>query len=282
MDNPRHKIQYLLNRFKKDEWSGPAWYKVTKSEKNGFPVEVSLVYFKAIHLGHGTETELDGDKMGKLLPKVYKKFPELIGDDTYLGLIHSHHTMGAFLSETDKNTAREQPSGDGMFFSTVVASEKKPYDCCMTYTDRFGYTNLIEGEVSVNVPKVKVLKEWTNEANAIVKAKKAENKVGFVRGNQISMYNGYNSGYGNYNWYGKNYNKVIDAEEEEKKTTRQYSWDRETIVEKTESNKMMEILEKMESNEITYDKAMELAAKHCPNLDPHLFIEELATGGFPI
>jgi len=268
-----------LNRFKSEEWSGPAWYKVTKSEKNGFPKEVDLVYFKAIHLGHGTETELDGDKMGKLLPKIYKKFPDLIGDNTYLGLIHSHHTLGAFLSETDKKTAREQPSGDGMFFSTVVASNKEPFDCCMTYTDRFGYTNLLDGEVSISQPKVKILKEWSYEANTIAKAKKAENKIGYVN-HQINMYNsGYNSIHGNYNGY---YNSFKDNTKSEEKKTSPYSWDRQTLVNKKEEDKMIEILEKMEADEITYDKAMELATKHCPNLDPHLFIEELATGGFPI
>ena len=72
-----NKVSYLLKRFKDIEWSGPAWYKILEAEKNGFPKKVELAYFKPIHLGHGTETEIDGEKLGKLLPKLYKTMPDL-------------------------------------------------------------------------------------------------------------------------------------------------------------------------------------------------------------
>ena len=157
----QNKINYLLSRFKKVEWSGPAWYSIDKVDEDNFPVEVSLQYFKPIHLGHGTETELDGDAMGKLLPKIYKRFPDL--KDCFLGLIHSHHTMGAFLSGTDKDTAKDQAVKDGIFFSTVVASSGEPFDCCLTYKDQFGFTNLVEGEVVTPVVKVDVPQESKQE-----------------------------------------------------------------------------------------------------------------------
>jgi hypothetical protein len=282
------KILYLLRRFKSIEWSGPAWYEIVKARKNGFPEEVKLTYFLPIHLGSAAETELDGDMVGKLLPKVYKKMPELAKGSHYLGLIHSHHTMGAFLSGTDKETAREQSTGDGIFFSTVVASSGEPFDCCFTYRDRFGYSNLIEGEVEVSQPKIKIPKEWSAEARKIEKAKKEETKIGYTNGNQIQMYGnnyGYGYGYGGYNGYYNNNNLNVDLtekDEKDKKKTSQYSWDRQTEVSEKEIETMMELIVELEDDIIDYPAFMQLATEKCPNVDPHLFMEELATGGFKI
>ena len=69
------KVNYLLRRFKNTEWSGPAWYRILKSSKDGFPIKVKLEHFIPIDLGDATSTEQDGEVLGKLLPKVYKKSP---------------------------------------------------------------------------------------------------------------------------------------------------------------------------------------------------------------
>ena len=212
------KINYLLTRFKDIEWSGPAWYDVKEKESNGFPVDVELAYFKPIHLGNGAETELDGNKMGKLLPRVYKHKPEL--KKCFLGLIHSHHTMGAFLSSTDEDTALEQAVFDGLFFSTVVASSKSPFAACVTYRDQFGYSNIIEGEVETDV-QLHVPKEWKQEATRIEKAKKKEDKNGYkynpgpigATNEQLSM--GYTQPQYYHNGWG--YERTITDEPETKK-----------------------------------------------------------------
>jgi len=278
-----NKVNYLLSRFATTEWSGPAWYQVLKTKDNGFPEVVSLVYFKPIHLGHGTETELDGDKMGKLLPKVYKKFPDL--KDCYLGLIHSHHNMGAFLSATDKDTAREQATNDGFFFSTVVASNRDPYDCCFTYLDRFGYSNLIEGKVDVQQPAMVVPKEWKYEATSIEKAKKKENRVTYIGGNgQLSAFGGtrgyVHGGYSGYGGYG--YGSVItgvddkndkDKEKDEKKQLS--SWDRQTEISEEELKKMEELADKFNDGEMHYHDFIEEARKECPNIDPYLYMDSM-------
>ena len=275
-----NKVSYLLSRFKDTEWSGPAWYKLLKTEKNGFPTEVELVHFKPIHLGHGTETEIDGEKLGKILPKMYKQYPDL--KDCYLGLIHSHHTMGAFLSGTDKDTAREQATSDGFFFSTVVASNKDPYDCCFTYLDRFGYSNLIEGDVQVTMPKIDVPKAWVAEANAIKKAKQKEQKVTYVNGNgQLSLV----GGYGNYG-YGRGYgvHGITAPEEPEKKEEksdekkRLSSWDRQTELSQGEFDKMEELAQQFCDGDITYHDFVEKARKHCPNADPYSFMDGMGSG----
>lgn len=273
-----NKIKFLLGRFKSIEWSGPAWYKIEKSDKKtGFPELVSLVYFKPIHLGSGAETELDGNKMGKLLPKVYKRFPDL--KDCYLGLIHSHHTMGAFLSSTDKNTAREQANGDGIFFSTVVASSSKLYDCALTYKDRFGYTNLVDGEVEVETVTYDIPKEWKNEANQIEKAKAKEKTVYVGYNNQMSLAN---------NNFGYNYNRgtaitktETKKDDEVKKKTPLYTWDRQTETSPKEEADMLTLTHQFMDGALTYHEFIEQASKDCPNTDPYLFMDSLGTKGLP-
>jgi hypothetical protein len=271
----QNKINFLLSRFKKTEWSGPAWYSIDKTDEDGFPVEVSLQYFKPIHLGHGTETEVDGDAMGKLLPTIYKRFPDL--KDCFLGLIHSHHTMGAFLSGTDKDTAKEQAVKDGIFFSTVVASSGEPFDCCLTYKDQFGFTNLVEGEIITPIVAVDIPKEWKQEATKIEKAKKKENKLTYINTstNQLSAFGGHNRNYNNNYGYGyggyANLNSLVEKEDEPQKKTTAY--DGITKVSQEETEKMEELLIKMETNELQYHDFIEQCRKHCPNIDPHSYID---------
>ena len=280
------KINYLLNHFKNLEWSGPAWYRVTKTNKKGFPLKVSLVYFKPIHLGHGTETELDGADMGKLLPQIYKKQPEL--KDCFLGLIHSHHTMGAFLSGTDKDTALEQAAQDGLFFSTVVASEKEKFDCCLTYQDQFGFANLIEGKVSIPKVKIKVPQEWRNEAKKIEKDKKKDSVVTYVNNrNQLSLVNNYNYGYA-YGYSGgvpsRGISLVEKHKEEPQTITRSINtnllpsaWDKETKISDEEMTKFQDIFDIFNAEEMTYLDFLEEVRRECPNIDPHQYIDELGT-----
>ena len=248
---------------------------IDKTDEDGFPVEVSLQYFKPIHLGHGTETEVDGDTMGKLLPTIYKRFPDL--KDCFLGLIHSHHTMGAFLSGTDKETAKDQAVKDGIFFSTVVASSGEPFDCCLTYKDQFGFTNLVEGEITTPVVAVDIPKEWKQEATKIEKAKKKENKITYINTstNQLSAFGGHNRNYNNNYGYGyggyANLNSLVEKEDEPQKKTTAY--DGITKVSQEETEKMEELLIKMESNELNYHDFIEQCRKHCPNIDPHSYID---------
>jgi len=271
----QNKINFLLSRFKKTEWSGPAWYSIDKVDTDGFPIEVSLQYFKPIHLGHGTETELDGNAMGKLLPGVYKRFPDL--KKCYLGLIHSHHTMGAFLSGTDKETAKEQAVKDGIFFSTVVASSGEPFDCCLTYKDQFGFTNLVEGEVIVPELTISIPKEWKAEATKIEKAKKEETKITYVNQstNQISAFNGYRgSAYGGYGGYGGNsYASQLSTLDEPKKTLESEVKDDSPNVSLAEVEKMELLCDQLENNTLTYHAFIEECRKECPNIEPHSYVD---------
>lgn len=170
------KVKYLLSRFVHKEWSGPAWYDVIERQQNGFPAIVELTYFIPVDLGSHASTEIDGQSFGKILPKVYKKYSKL--KECYLGLIHSHNTMGAFFSTTDKDTALEQAPQDGLFFSTIVASAKSKFEAGVSYRDQFGYPNFIEGEVEMDFELPDADVTWQQEADKIEKkAKKATTPV---------------------------------------------------------------------------------------------------------
>jgi len=184
------KINYLLSRFKSTEWSGPAWYTLKAKAGNGFPTEVELSYFKPIDLGGTASTELDGEALGEILPEIYKTLPKL--KKSYLGLIHSHHNMGAFFSGTDKSTALEQAPGDGLFFSTVVAHEKKKFCCGVSYRDQFGLPNFIEGKVKHGY-RAKVNDAWKKEADTIEEdARTVPTVVGWQSNqHQLNLANGW-------------------------------------------------------------------------------------------
>ncbi len=183
------KVSFLLNEFPDTEWSGPAWYEIMKSDGD-FPEKVMLVYFKPIDLGDSTSTELDGEELGKLLPDLYKDKPEL--KDCALGLIHSHHTLGAFFSQTDKDTALDNASATGLYFSTVVASEKTKCVFGFSYEDRLGFNHFVEGDVYKPKEKIVINPEWKKEAKSIAKKAKEKKKSYFGSFN-YKYYNGESS-----------------------------------------------------------------------------------------
>ena len=115
-----------------------------------------------------------------------------------MGLIHSHHNMGAFFSGTDEETCLEQAPQEGLFFSTVVAHTKDKFATGVSYRDQFGYPNFIEGEVK-NTVKVRASKEWISEADHIEKeAKTTYTRNHFPQkgyGGQGNMWGSYYGGY---------------------------------------------------------------------------------------
>jgi hypothetical protein len=208
-----NKAKYFLHKFPNTEWSGPAWYRIDKSDGD-FPSEVTLLYFKPLDLGDSTSTELDGEDLGKILPNLYKEKPEL--KDCALGLIHSHHTLGAFFSQTDKDTALENASKTGLYFSTVVASEKKKCVFGFSYEDRLGFAHFIEGETKKPRQRITIQKDWRKEARAIKKKSDSKPKNSWVNygykyynGNNLETYNGYD--YQQADMFGSPATKALNA-----------------------------------------------------------------------
>lgn len=167
-----HKYRYLLTRFKNTEWSGPAFYRI-KTDDNGFPTEFKIVHFHPLDLGHGTSTDFDAGDVASILKETYQKYPSL--KHCYIGLIHSHHTMGAFLSGTDKDTILDMAPNEGFYGSLVVASEGKATEAFgFSYIDQYGQAHamiLDEDDIEIQLPEYKVEDDWKEQADTIEKNK---------------------------------------------------------------------------------------------------------------
>ena len=131
--------------------------------------------------------------------------------------------------------------------------------------------------VAIDIPK-----EWKQEAMKIEKAKKTENKITYINQstNQISAFGGHSRNYNNnyafgYGGYADIDTLALKEEEPQKKTP---AYDGITKVSQEETEKMEELLIKMESNELQYHDFIEQCRKHCPNIDPHSYID--AQSGF--
>jgi len=257
-----NKIQYLHSRFESTEWSGPAWYTIKKKSKQGFPTKVELEYFKPIDLGNTGSTELDGEKLGKVLPAIYKKFPKL--KKSFMGLIHSHHNMGAFFSGTDESTALEQAPVEGLFFTTVVAHSKDKFATGVAYRDQFGLPNFIEGEVKSKV-SIKVSKDWKSEADKIEK----DAKPTYTNNYNI---NGYGRYYGQGNiWANKQVTASDKGDDKKKSASNSDSSLEIPVVQEIELMLATQIYDKLLELEITEVEFTSAMKERCPNVDPYLF-----------
>jgi hypothetical protein len=201
----RH-INYLLTRYKSTEWSGPAFYQVTHDEK-GFPSIWTLKGFVTLDLGDTTSTEWDGDDWIEISKKIYGNHPEY--KECFIGLIHSHHNMGAFFSGTDKTQLEEAANKVG-YGSLVVAHSKERFAFAISYIDNFGKSHMFEcKDIELQGPKVKPLQEWVDYADKMDKEKKTAPTYHYGHGNQLSLYN---NGYGKPYGFGKGPEDVIEAE----------------------------------------------------------------------
>ena len=183
-----NKYTYLLNRFKSLEWSGPAWYTV-KRDKDGFPNEWKIVHFHPLNLGSGAATEWEAKDLAMIIEETYSLMPSLA--KAYMGLIHSHNTMGAFLSGTDTDTVQEMAPDEGFYGSLVVASAGKALHAFgFGYKDQYKVRHCLlaeEEDISIQIPGLNPLTEWVSEADLIEK-----NKPVPVYGQQVSLLNKHN------------------------------------------------------------------------------------------
>ena len=167
-----NKYTYLLNRFKSLEWSGPAWYKV-KTDEDGFPLEWRIIHFHPLDLGSHAATEWEAKDLAAILKETYATMPSL--KKAYMGLIHSHNTMGAFLSGTDTSTITEMAPDEGFYGSLVVASSgKATHAFGFSYKDQYKYSHCLEIEeddIHIVSPDLTPLNEWIMEADIIEKNK---------------------------------------------------------------------------------------------------------------
>lgn len=150
--------------------------------------------FHPLDLGDSSSTEWDSDDFAKILKSKYKANKEL--KKCYIGLLHSHHNMGAFFSGTDTSTIEEMAPKEGFYPSLVVSTKAdKQYAFAFSYLDQYGKTTVFKDDVKVAIPSAN--DEW----KAIVKKiKEAEAKTKVVTHYPRNGYQG-SFGWGSYGSY---------------------------------------------------------------------------------
>ena len=168
----QNKYRYFLNKFKELEWSGPAWYRV-KTDKDGFPIEWKIVHFHPLNLGSHAATEWEAKDLAKIIGETYRKFPKLM--KACIGLIHSHNTMGAFLSSTDMKTIEDKAPDKNFYGSLVVASAGKELSAFgFSWKDQYKviHTQILdEDEIVLQGAKTIPSTDWVEIARKIEKEK---------------------------------------------------------------------------------------------------------------
>ena len=115
------KIRILCREIHNVEWSGVLFYRVSGSFEDG-SLEVECVDIFQMDEGSSGYTEFDmsADVMNYMV-----EHPELISEDVYQGLIHSHNNMSTFFSGTDTDTLRAEGSDVNHFVSLIVNNAGK-------------------------------------------------------------------------------------------------------------------------------------------------------------
>lgn len=113
------KIDFLCSKMLNREWSGVLFYRTIGSmSDNTLELEGVDLYLMDIGSGSYTEFMETPDVVGYIAEN-----PELIECKT--GLIHSHHSMKAFLSGTDAETLRTEGIDTNHFLSLIVNNSKE-------------------------------------------------------------------------------------------------------------------------------------------------------------
>ena len=108
------KIRYLIRKFPSTEWSGVLFYTHTgKFEDGSLEIQCQDIYPMDLGTGIFTDFKMDESVVGYIAENI-----DLFGCDT--GLVHSHHSMGAFFSGTDTSTLRAEGNDTNCFVSLIV------------------------------------------------------------------------------------------------------------------------------------------------------------------
>ena len=145
----------------------------------------------------------------------------------------------------------------------------------MAYRDQFGYANFIEGKIKHSF-KYTADKQWVAEATAIKKQAEIEKKSAVVTYggpyNQGSFFNGQNTIPFSTRYYpnGQTTSKDI-AEKVIKASTSEGLTD-------ADQEKVTEIYQKWEANELSDEQFIAECKKVCPEMDPYWFIDSMGMG----
>lgn len=126
-DYLERKIRILANLYPTLEWSGPLFYRIKKNDSFESRTYEAIDALP-LNFGSSSYTNFCSDDI---------RLPEFIvrngydEDGIYMGLIHSHNTMGTNASSTDEKTILVECNERGTFMSLIVNNYGK-YSCYMS------------------------------------------------------------------------------------------------------------------------------------------------------
>ena len=143
------KIRYICQQIWKDEWSGTLFYKPEGRFEDG-TLAIRCVDIYVMDIGTAAYTEFD---MSPDVISYMTDNPELL--NCQMGLIHSHHNMSTFFSDTDTATLKEEGIDRNHFVSLIVNNEgtytaaiTRRVKATKTITENFSYLTFEDKEVA--------------------------------------------------------------------------------------------------------------------------------------
>lgn len=120
------KIRHLCSVFPTTEWSGILFYMTSGNMEEDNLVCTALDLF-VMDVGNSGYTEFNDS------PDIlsYRVSHDLLDEGIYEGLIHSHHTMSTFFSNTDTSTLHKEGNNMSHFLSLIVNNIGE-YSACIT------------------------------------------------------------------------------------------------------------------------------------------------------
>lgn len=144
----KKKIIYICQQIWKEEWSGTLFYKPEgKFEDGTLAIRCVDIYVMDIGTVAYTEFDMSPDVISYMTDN-----PELL--NCQMGLIHSHHNMSTFFSDTDTATLKEEGIDRNHFVSLIVNNEgtytaaiTRRVKATKTITENFSYPTFEDEEV---------------------------------------------------------------------------------------------------------------------------------------
>tara|TARA_R110000824_G_scaffold215951_2_gene402574 strand:+ start:7750 stop:8355 length:606 start_codon:yes stop_codon:yes gene_type:complete len=126
-----------------------------------------------------------------------KAHPQL--SKCYVGLIHSHHNMGAYHSGTDDDTLIDLAPANGFYGSLVVSHTKENYAFAISYKSQYQHGIIIESEnIILDKPVLKISKEFETVVNNLKKQEESNTKQQVALWNDTAPYYNHPNASGSY------------------------------------------------------------------------------------
>lgn len=136
-ENLQREINFLHSKVGSKEWSGILAYSIEKGSLNDEDVTFIGHGIYPMDIGVSASTDFDYKNISSVYRYFNKKLPKKVSSKFLLGSIHTHHTMKAFISGTDRNEIITNSGVYGNYLFLVV-------DMSGDYVAKLGRKVLIE------------------------------------------------------------------------------------------------------------------------------------------